>query len=60
MELGVWTRPDCDTSACAEVMATRTRVAVRNSNNPDGPWVTFTHEEWEKFLDSAKKGTFDL
>jgi hypothetical protein len=41
-------------------MVTRTRVAVRNSNNPDGPWVTFTHEEWEKFLDSTKKGTFDL
>lgn len=35
-------------------------VLVRNSNNPDGPVVSFSPEEWESFIQGAKLGRFDL
>jgi hypothetical protein len=35
-------------------------VAVRDSKNPDGPSLIFTHAEWEAFLDGARKGEADL
>ncbi len=36
------------------------RVAVRDSKDPHGPVLRFTPEEWEAFLDGARKGEFDL
>lgn len=54
-----WNRP-CDNLHCVEVMETRTRVAVRNSAKPDGPWLMFSHDEWNEFLKAAKNGEFDL
>jgi hypothetical protein len=35
-------------------------VAVRDSKNPDGPVLRFTHGEWSAFLDGAKAGEADL
>jgi len=35
-------------------------VAVRDSKDPQGPVLLFTPDEWEAFLDGAKKGEFDL
>jgi hypothetical protein len=37
-----------------ETLITRDAVHVRNSKNPDGPTVTFTHSEWRAFIDSVK------
>lgn len=34
-------------------------IEVRNSKNPDAGTVRFTIEEWDSFLDGAKKGEFD-
>jgi Domain of unknown function (DUF397) len=34
-------------------------VEVRNSKNPDAGTVRFTTQEWDSFLDGAKKGEFD-
>jgi hypothetical protein len=39
---------------CVETLITRDAVHVRNSKNPDGPTVTFTHSEWRAFIDSVK------
>jgi len=56
---GEWTR-GCDSVHCVDVMQTATRVAVRDSKNPDGPWLHFTLSEWEEFIAGAKEGKFDL
>jgi hypothetical protein len=34
-------------------------IEVRNSKQPDAGTVRFTVEEWDSFLDGAKKGEFD-
>ena len=34
-------------------------VGVRNSRDPDGPVLRFTHGEWDAFLGGARLGEFD-
>jgi hypothetical protein len=34
-------------------------VLMRDSKDPDGPWLNFTKAEWAAFLDGVKKGEFD-
>lgn len=45
---------------CVETKITDEAVHVRDSKNPDGPTLTFTHHEWAAFLDGANNGEFDL
>jgi hypothetical protein len=40
----------CEANACVEVARTDDSVFIRNSTNPDGPVLTFTHAEWTAFL----------
>jgi Domain of unknown function (DUF397) len=47
-------------AACVEVRPLEGIVAVRDSKNPQGPVLTYTQEEWETFLEGAKRGKFDL
>jgi hypothetical protein len=35
-------------------------VAVRDSNDADGPVLTFTPAQWLGFTTSIKRGQFDL
>ncbi|MGW0809458.1 DUF397 domain-containing protein [Nonomuraea sp. NPDC002799] len=35
-------------------------LAVRNSQDPDGPVLIFTLDEWRAFVGGAKLGEFDL
>lgn len=35
-------------------------IAVRDSKDPHGPALVFTHSEWSAFLRGAKDGEFDL
>lgn len=35
-------------------------VAVRDSNDPEGPALVFTQDDWRAFLVGAKGGEFDL
>lgn len=44
---------------CVEAAFTSDGVLVRDSKDPDGPWLKFTGAEWDAFLDGAKKGEFD-
>lgn len=46
-------------NGCIEVSPLRDGVALRDSKDPDGPMLTYTHHEWSAFLDGAKKGEFD-
>ncbi|SHF40126.1 DUF397 domain-containing protein [Streptoalloteichus hindustanus] len=35
---------------CVEVAPASGDVAVRDSKNPDGPALTFSHSQWRSFL----------
>nr|WP_205861219.1 DUF397 domain-containing protein [Planosporangium flavigriseum] len=45
---------------CVEVAFVDGGIAVRQSNNPDGPVLLFTRGEWDAFVEGAKDGEFDL
>lgn len=45
--------------SCVEARRHAGLIEVRNSKNRTGGTVTFTIEEWDSFLDGAKKGEFD-
>lgn len=55
-----WTRPNrCDNSGpnCVEVGTDGAGVRyVRNSQNPDGPTVTFSAAEWRAHEESVRNG----
>jgi len=45
--------------SCVEVRRHEGLIEVRNSKRPEASTVHFTVEEWDSFLDGAKKGEFD-
>lgn len=45
--------------ACVEARRQSGAIEVRNSKSPEAGSVHFTLEEWDAFLDGAKKGEFD-
>jgi len=54
----VWQRVSCEGGACVEVAASDEVVMVRSSVDPDTT-VHVNHDEWRRFLASAKDGLFD-
>ena len=42
---------------CVEVGRPERRLAVRDSTDPDGLWLTFTAENWDRFLARVQKVT---
>lgn len=45
---------------CVEVACRDNTVVVRDSKNPTGTQLHFTKEEWDAFVQGAKKGEFDI
>lgn len=45
---------------CLEVAIGLDAVRIRHSQNRLGAVLTFTHAEWQAFLDGARNGEFDL
>ena len=45
--------------SCVEARRQADVIEVRNSKAPEAGIVRFTLEEWDSFLDGAKKGEFD-
>lgn len=45
---------------CVEVAFVDESVLVRQSRDPLGSVLSFTHAEWIEFLDSARSGKFGL
>lgn len=35
-------------------------IGMRDGQNPDGPVLVFTPEEWDAFVAGAKDGEFDI
>lgn len=46
--------------ACVEVRVQSEIIEVRDTKDPKGPVLGFTAQEWDAFLDGAKRGQFDL
>ncbi|HEX5495300.1 MAG TPA: DUF397 domain-containing protein [Mycobacteriales bacterium] len=46
--------------SCVQARRRADLIEVRNSKDPNAGTVRFTTEEWDSFLDGAKKGEFDL
>jgi hypothetical protein len=46
--------------SCVEARRHAGMIEVRNSTARDAGTVLFTVEEWDSFLDGARKGDFDL
>jgi hypothetical protein len=44
---------------CVEVAELTDRVALRDSKNPTGPVLAFTHPEWRDFLGVLRAGESD-
>ena len=42
--------------SCVEVAGLASAVAVRDSKEPDGPKLAFTHANWKVFLNGVKTG----
>jgi len=45
--------------SCVEARRHAGLIEVRNSTDPAAGTVRFTTEEWDSFLDGARKGEFD-
>jgi hypothetical protein len=45
--------------SCVEARRHADVIEVRNSKAPEAGIVRFTLEEWDSFLEGAKKGEFD-
>jgi hypothetical protein len=45
--------------SCVQARCHAGWIEVRNSKSPEAGTVRFTAEEWDSFLDGAKKGEFD-
>ena len=45
---------------CVEVSFADESVLMRNSRNPEGPVLSFTHSEWEAFLTGVRNSEFDI
>jgi Domain of unknown function (DUF397) len=54
-----WRRSSrCDTGACVEVAHIDGTIAIRNSQDIDGPVLIFNAEEWAAFVTGVRDGEF--
>jgi Domain of unknown function (DUF397) len=44
---------------CVQVKSKDGMIIVGNSRLAEGPFLSYTRDEWVAFLDGAKKGEFD-
>lgn len=58
---GVWIKSSRSGPAgeCVEVREIDGGIWVRDSKDPDGPQLWFTHAEWAAFLAGVRNGEFD-
>lgn len=46
-------------SDCVEVAEIGESILIRDSKDPAGPILTFTHSEWNAFVVGIRNGEFD-
>lgn len=52
-------RRSLGSGACVELASLDDKIVMRDSKDPDGPILSFTHAEIDAFLDGARNGEFD-
>jgi hypothetical protein len=45
---------------CVEIMIGAQQVHIRHSQDREGPVLSFTHPEWQAFLDGVRGCEFDV
>jgi hypothetical protein len=56
-----WRSPlHCGAATCAQVAVARDAVYIRDSKDPEGTPLRFTHAEWRAFVASVRDGQFDV
>jgi hypothetical protein len=58
VEVAAWrksSRSGTNSGACVEIAPLPGVVAVRDSKNPDGPMLVFTHANWRSFTAAIKQ-----
>jgi hypothetical protein len=54
-----WRNGSLNNGYCVDVADTGSGMAVRNSENPNGPILLFSREETRRFFAAVKDGKFD-
>jgi hypothetical protein len=54
-ELVWWKSGRCDSGACVEVAIGAGQVFVRDSADPDGPWLSSSRARWGEFVEWLKR-----
>jgi hypothetical protein len=55
-----WHRYWCESNGCVEVAQVGAEIYIRNSNEPDGPMVKFSRDEWDVFVAGIRAGDLPL
>lgn len=56
-----WRRSQrCGSATCVEVAADSQAIHVRDSKNPHGGRLTFSHAEWRHFVAAIRSGELDV
>lgn len=54
-----WVRSKvCDTNSCVEVAQLPDEFHIRDSKDPNGPYLSFTTDEWTAFVKGVRAGDF--
>jgi hypothetical protein len=48
----------CESNTCVEAAVIGSDIAVRDSKDPGGPILRFSHDEWTAFIAGVRDGDF--
>jgi Domain of unknown function (DUF397) len=50
---------DCDAGTCIRVAPHKGMIVIGDTKNPDGPVLSYSHDEWLTFVKGIRQGDFD-
>jgi Domain of unknown function (DUF397) len=50
---------DCDAGTCISVAPHKGMIVIGDTKNPDGPVLSYNHDEWLAFVRGIRQGDFD-
>ncbi len=51
-------RRSAGNGACVEVAPVEGHIAVRDSKNPEGSWLQYPSQSWQRFIENIKREFF--
>lgn len=49
----------CDGGSCIRVAPHKGMIVIGDTKNPDGPVLSYSHDEWLAFVKGIRQGDFD-